>query len=437
MTPGQQTTPYGINSVNAPAVWPVTRGKSLANGPADSRGHHRHRHRLQLLRTVGASSRAASTSSRRNGDPLDDNGHGTHVAGIIAAANDGAGVVGVASDVDVYSLKVLDTCGSGKTSDIIQAVQWVVDKKKEIGGNWIINLSLGADEPSAAKQTQFQAAADAGILVFAASGNGYAGTDGPRVSGRLSDRRFGGRRRLDERSRQLLAARRGSESGRAGRERAVDVRVADGGTNDGRKFAAIRADYNDARLHKHGPEVFRVPADDDRHHQHIRELRFRRIRPTSRHRSKARSLSSRAATLTFFDKAQNASKAGAIGIIVYDNAPVDPDNAVRSWLFHDGEDRGRHSGDRTVPRHQSGRRSGAARHAERHDHDEQRLRAVRTARRHFDGFSARRRRRGAGLGVPLRTPPRHNVATALEQTAKDLGDPGKDTTLRLRSRQRV
>src|SRR3954451_11061416 len=34
VTPGQQTTPYGINSVNAPAVWPVTRGKSLANGPA-------------------------------------------------------------------------------------------------------------------------------------------------------------------------------------------------------------------------------------------------------------------------------------------------------------------------------------------------------------------------------------------------------------------
>jgi serine protease len=177
VTPGQQTTPYGINDVNAPAVWPVTRGKSLANGPAihvaiiDTGIDYHHPE-------LAAAFKSGFNFVARNSDPLDDNGHGTHVAGIIAAANNGAGVVGLASDVDLYSLKVLNACGSGRTSDIIQAVQWVVDKKKEIGGNWIINLSLGSDTESDTEQAEFQTAADAGILVFAASGNGYSDADG-------------------------------------------------------------------------------------------------------------------------------------------------------------------------------------------------------------------------------------------------------------------
>jgi serine protease len=177
VTAGQQTTPYGVNDVSAPAVWSVTRGKSLANGPAIhvaiiDTGIDYHHPELAAVFKSGFNFVA------RTSDPLDDNGHGSHVAGIIAAANNGAGVVGIASDVDVYSLKVLNACGSGRTSDIIQAVQWVVDKKKEIGGNWIINLSLGSDTKSDSEQAQFQTASDAGILVFAASGNGYSGSDG-------------------------------------------------------------------------------------------------------------------------------------------------------------------------------------------------------------------------------------------------------------------
>jgi len=174
---GQQTTPYGVTAIDAPPVWPVTRGKSLSNGPAIH---------VAIIDTgidynyfeLAAAFKAGFNYINRTADPLDDNGHGTHVAGTIAAANDGAGVVGIASDVDVYSLKVLDTCGSGRTSDIIQALQWVVDKKKEIGGNWIINLSLGSDTPSTPEQTAFDAASKAGILIFAAAGNSYDGTDG-------------------------------------------------------------------------------------------------------------------------------------------------------------------------------------------------------------------------------------------------------------------
>jgi subtilisin family serine protease len=174
---GKETTPYGVTDVDAPAVWSVTRGKSLSNGPAIhvaiiDTGIDYHHPELAAVFKEGYNFIA------RTPDPLDDNGHGTHVAGIIAAANDGGGVVGIASDVDVYSLKVLNSCGSGSTSNIIQAVDWVVAKKKAVGGNWVVNLSLGADEPSAAEETAFQAASDAGILVFAASGNGYDGEVG-------------------------------------------------------------------------------------------------------------------------------------------------------------------------------------------------------------------------------------------------------------------
>src|SRR4051812_22161830 len=148
VTSGQQTIPYGLNAVNAPALWPITRGKSLNGGPSIH---------VAIIDTgidyknpeLAAVFKEGFNFVARTSDPLDDVGHGSHVARTIAAANDGSVVVGVASDVDIYSLKVLNGCGTGRTSDTISAVDWVVQKKKAIGGNWIINLSLGASEPSA------------------------------------------------------------------------------------------------------------------------------------------------------------------------------------------------------------------------------------------------------------------------------------------------
>jgi len=175
VTSGQQTIPYGVTAVNAPSVWPVTRGKSLNGGPAIH---------VAIIDTgidyknpelAGAFKEGYNFVSRTS-DPLDDDGHGTHVAGTIAAKNDQAGVVGIAPDVDLYSVKVLNSCGSGRTSDIISGVDWVIQKKAAIGGNWIVNLSLGSDSSSTAEEAEFQAAANAGILVFAASGNGFDGS---------------------------------------------------------------------------------------------------------------------------------------------------------------------------------------------------------------------------------------------------------------------
>jgi subtilisin family serine protease len=84
----------------------------------------------------------------RRGSPAQDtDGHGTHVAGIIAARNDGAGVVGVAPGTEVVAVKVVDRDGGGWTSDLLCGIEWVTatrtddDPDNDIA---VANLSLGA-----------------------------------------------------------------------------------------------------------------------------------------------------------------------------------------------------------------------------------------------------------------------------------------------------
>jgi subtilisin len=71
--------------------------------------------------------------------PTDDNGHGTHVAGIIAAPQNGTGVVGVAPNAKLLAAKVLDASGAGALSTVVSALDWAVQK-----GARVVNLSLGA-----------------------------------------------------------------------------------------------------------------------------------------------------------------------------------------------------------------------------------------------------------------------------------------------------
>ncbi|MFH1532181.1 MAG: S8 family serine peptidase [Pseudomonadota bacterium] len=72
----------------------------------------------------------------------DDNGHGSHVAGIIGAYNDDNGVVGVAPGVRLYAVKVLDRNGSGTLSGVIDGIEWVMNNAGTYGIS-VANLSLG------------------------------------------------------------------------------------------------------------------------------------------------------------------------------------------------------------------------------------------------------------------------------------------------------
>jgi len=100
-------------------------------------------------------------------DPMDDYGHGTHVAGTACAEDDDSGVVGVAPECALYALKVLDAGGYGYSSDIIAALQRAVDD-----GAQVANLSLGSSrDPGSTVQAAFDNAEAAGLLIVAAAGN--------------------------------------------------------------------------------------------------------------------------------------------------------------------------------------------------------------------------------------------------------------------------
>lgn len=103
----------------------------------------------------------------------DDFGHGTHIAGIIAASINGEGVVGVAPMADIYAIKVLDKGGRGSYFMLIQGIDWAIKNKMDI-----INISFGGEKPSQILEEKIQEAHNAGILVIAAAGNdGYMGED--------------------------------------------------------------------------------------------------------------------------------------------------------------------------------------------------------------------------------------------------------------------
>jgi subtilisin family serine protease len=107
-------------------------------------------------------------------DPMDDNGHGTHVAGIVAA--DSAELTGVAPDVTLLAYKVLDDTGSGDMSDVIAGIERAIDPNGDGDTSDradILNISLGTDggAPDSADALAAETAVAAGAVVCAAAGN--------------------------------------------------------------------------------------------------------------------------------------------------------------------------------------------------------------------------------------------------------------------------
>ena len=98
----------------------------------------------------------------------DNNGHGTHVAGIIGALNNSIGVVGVASGVKIIALKALNNEGEGSTSQLIRALNYVAQNAK---AGEVVNMSLGTDTISPALDNAVLTLAGDGILFAIAAGN--------------------------------------------------------------------------------------------------------------------------------------------------------------------------------------------------------------------------------------------------------------------------
>lgn len=96
----------------------------------------------------------------------DDNGHGTHVAGIISSQVNGQGIVGTAPSANLYAVKVIRADGSGNYSSIIEAIEWAIDNRIHI-----INMSFGGGMYSQILEEAINTAYQNNILMFASAGN--------------------------------------------------------------------------------------------------------------------------------------------------------------------------------------------------------------------------------------------------------------------------
>ncbi|KAB0241108.1 peptidase S8 [Microcystis aeruginosa EAWAG127a] len=116
-----------------------------------------------------------------NNNTLDGNRHGTHVAGTIAAANNGFGATGVAYNSRIMPVKVLDDSGSGSYSGVAQGIRYAVDN-----GADVINMSLGGGSTDSAVQSALQYASSRGVIVVMAAGNEGAAQPGYPASSATS-----------------------------------------------------------------------------------------------------------------------------------------------------------------------------------------------------------------------------------------------------------
>ena len=162
--PAGETT-WGLDAVHATDVWPTTMGDSIRVCVLDTGIDYSH---PEFSRDGGSVIKgSANFIADGHPDASDGHGHGTHVAGTIAAAIDGAGVAGVAPNVHLYVARVLDDQGYGTTSTVLDGLAWCSQTVQA----HIASLSLGSIMGSLAEDRAFAEAYRQGMLSVAASGN--------------------------------------------------------------------------------------------------------------------------------------------------------------------------------------------------------------------------------------------------------------------------
>ncbi|KGA96629.1 hypothetical protein AJ85_21615 [Alkalihalobacillus alcalophilus ATCC 27647 = CGMCC 1.3604] len=99
---------------------------------------------------------------------IDEFGHGTAIAGIIAAENNEFGVIGLSQNVEIYDVKILNENGKGEVEHLIEAIHWCVEQNVEI-----INLSFGFQTESKPLKEAIDRAISEGIIIVASIGNTF------------------------------------------------------------------------------------------------------------------------------------------------------------------------------------------------------------------------------------------------------------------------
>jgi len=160
---------WGVRKIRAPEVWDAGyKGSGVDVAVLDTGIFYSHP-------DLASSYAGGYDFVNNDNDPLDDNGHGTHVAGIIASRKNGLGMVGVAPEASLYGVKVLNHRGRGLFSDIVAGVEWAIDgpdgHKGTLDDSEVISMSFGSPTGSTALHNILQVAYGLGIVLVAAAGN--------------------------------------------------------------------------------------------------------------------------------------------------------------------------------------------------------------------------------------------------------------------------
>jgi subtilisin family serine protease len=186
---------WGMTKINAAGAWNTNTGsQSVVVAVIDTGIDYNH---TDLAANIWTNPREIAGNTRdddgngfvndihgydfvnNDGDPMDDNSHGTHVAGTIGAVgNNGLGVAGVNWAVSIMPLKFLNANGSGYISDAVRAVNYATMERVRYGVNVrVMSNSWGGGGFSSAMQSAILSANDAGILFVAAAGNSGTNND--------------------------------------------------------------------------------------------------------------------------------------------------------------------------------------------------------------------------------------------------------------------
>ncbi len=159
---------WALNAVDYQSAWSISTGAGVTVAVVDTGVLASHEDLAgSVVPGIDLAADAAKYDPGHTGE-VDPDGHGTHVAGIIAAhPNNGVGIAGAAPGAKIMSVRVLDASGSGSSSDVSEGIIWAADH-----GARVINLSLGGG-PSPGMQIAIQYALSKQVVTFAAAGNSY------------------------------------------------------------------------------------------------------------------------------------------------------------------------------------------------------------------------------------------------------------------------
>jgi len=184
-----QVIPWGIDRIRAPDAWSTSTGGGIQIAVLDTGVDMDHVDlHLNIVWGICVVKGKESTNPR---DWKDRNGHGTHVAGTIAALYKKIGVVGVGYDISIYAIKVLNNAGFDTWEDVAEGIWWAIkgpDGILDVDGDGqvvgdpdddaaeVMSMSLGGVSYSAELESAVKAAYKYNIVLVAAAGN--EGEDG-------------------------------------------------------------------------------------------------------------------------------------------------------------------------------------------------------------------------------------------------------------------